>query len=934
MSRSFVAFLQRRASSLLAFTILFSFLSLDLPASAQPPADPPSPLQAQPPFVQVRDRITSFIDDEQTVTLRGNVHPLALAKYDAGAVAPDFPMDRMLLTLLPDPTQQDALNQLVDAQYNPESPYYHQWLTPEQYGERFGVSDADTAQIAAWLQGHGLEVEEVTAGRRSIVFSGTAAQVQEAFHTSIHTYKIGEEVHHANARDPEIPAALVQVVGGVVSLHDFHSAPTHGVIQKASSSADLTSGGSHYLAPADFAIIYDLVPLYQAAITGSGQSIAIVARSNINLADARQFRTTFGLPANDPQIIINGTDPGIWNSDEETEADLDVEWSGAVAKSATIKFVVSKSTNSSDGVDLSAQYIVNHNVAQVLSTSFGLCEAALGSSGNSFLNSLWQQAAAQGITVFVSSGDNGAAGCDSASAATATHGRGVNGLCSTPYSVCVGGNEFNDVSNPTLYWSASNSTGTLASALSYIPEVVWNESGPGAGLWASGGGASTVYAKPAWQAGTGVPADGKRDVPDVALTAAGHDGYLICQNGELYVVGGTSAASPSFAGVMALVTQNTAARQGNANVAFYSLAAKQRAGGASVFHDITSGNNSVPGQAGFNATAGYDQATGLGSIDGSVLVNHWADASVVPTFRATPSANSVSVTAGSNNSVTVNVTVSGGFNAAVAFSVTGLPSGVTAAFTPASLPAPGSGSSVLKLTATSAAIAGVYSATASAISGTTKQAMALSVTVAPAPTFTLASSATSISVSAGGSHTLTLTTTPNSTFDATVTLGVTGLPTGMTAQLLPASMVAAPGAGATTVTFSAASSVAPKSYSVTVTAVGGGVTQKQMLAVNVPGFSLTPSATSVTVSSTAVGTVRITTATVGGFDASVALSASGLPTGVTAGFSPQNVAAPGSGSSTLTLTKGSGATTGSYHFTVTATGASITQSTSIGLTVK
>jgi pseudomonalisin len=737
MSHPFPAPQPRRALSLslslsfLTLTIFLSFFSLDLPAQAQPPADPPSPLFMLPPSVQARDRITSFIDDDQRVTLRGNVHPLAAAQYDAGAVAPGFLMEHMLLTLLPDAAQQDALNQLLDAQHNPESPYYHQWLTPEQYGERFGISDADSAQVVGWLQDHDMEVEEVTAGRRSIVFSGAAAQVESAFHTQIHTYRIGYELHHANATDPEIPSALIQVVGGVVSLHDLHSEPMHGA--RRSPAPEFSSGGSYYLAPADFATIYDLVPLYEQSITGSGQSVAIVARSNIRLADARQFRTFFGLPANDPQIIVNGADPGIWNSNEETEADLDVEWAGAVARNATIKLVVSKSTNASDGVDLSAQYIVNHNLAPVMSTSFGLCEASLGSSGNRFLNSLWQQAAAQGITVLVSSGDDGAAGCDSAPAASATHGHGVNGLCSTPYSVCVGGTEFNDAANPSLYWSSSNAAGTQSSALSYIPETVWNESGPGAGLWASGGGASAIYAKPAWQAGTGVPADGRRDVPDVSLSAAGHDGYLIYQEGGLYVVGGTSAASPSFAGVMALVVQHTTARQGNANTAFYSLANKQRAGGASVFHDITKGNNSVPGQAGFNAAVGYDQATGLGSIDGSVLVNHWNDATVVPAFQATLSVSSLSVTAGSNagshNSLTLNVTVSGGFDAAVALSVTGLPSGVSAVFTPAKLSAPGSGSSVLKLTASSSVKAGVYSIIVSATSGSIRQQMPVSVTI-------------------------------------------------------------------------------------------------------------------------------------------------------------------------------------------------------------
>src|SRR5580693_9857039 len=268
MSRLSAASLDRRAFSFLTLTILFSLLSLNLPARAQSPSDPPSPLLAQSRFVQVNDRITSFIDDDQRVTLRGNVHPLALAQYDAGAVAPDFPMEHMLLSLLPDAAQQDALNQFVDAQYNPESPYYHQWLTPEQYGERFGISDSDTAEIVNWLQGHGMEVEEVTAGRRSIIFSGTAAQVQAAFHTQIHAYKIGNEVHHANVKDPEIPAALVQVLGGVVSLHDFHSEAMHGMVRKP--SPEFSSGGAYYLAPADFATIYDLGPLYQQGINGTG----------------------------------------------------------------------------------------------------------------------------------------------------------------------------------------------------------------------------------------------------------------------------------------------------------------------------------------------------------------------------------------------------------------------------------------------------------------------------------------------------------------------------------------------------------------------------------------------------------------------------------------------------------------------------------------
>ena len=694
MSRTIPASLRPLILSL-ALSIFFH------PVQAQPPA--------QTPFAQPSDRIVNFIDDDHRVPLRGNTHPLALARYDAGPVSSDFPMDHMLLNLLPDPAQQNALTQLLDAQHDPDSPSYHQWLTPEQFGERFGVSDSDLAQIVGWLAGHGLQVEEVTAGRRALIFSGAAAQVESAFHAPIHSYKIADQLHHANAIDPEIPAALAQVVGGVVSLHDFYSEPLYHNLRKLSPG--FTLGSSYYLAPPDFATIYNLVPLYQQSIDGTGESVAIVGRSNIKLADVRQFRASFGLPANDPQIVVNGPDPGIVSAGEETEADLDVEWSGAVARNAVIKFVVSKSTNSSDGVDLSAQYIVNHNLAPVMSTSFGLCEASLGSSGNSFLKALWQQAAAQGITVFVSSGDNGAAGCDSPSAPSATHGRAVNGLCSTPYSVCVGGTEFNDASNPSLYWSPTNAPITQASALSYIPEGVWNESARGYGLWSSGGGASSIYAKPSWQTGAGVPADNHRDVPDVSLSSAGHDGYLIYREGNLYVVGGTSAASPSFAGVMALVVQHTAARQGNANTVFYSLAAKQRAGAAAVFHDITTGSNTVPGLTGFNATTAYDQATGLGSIDASLLVSHWSDATApaTPAFQAALSANSLAVNTGSNNHLTIAITTTGAFNSIVAFSITGLPLGMSATFTPASLPAPGSGASLLKISAASIVKAGTYS---------------------------------------------------------------------------------------------------------------------------------------------------------------------------------------------------------------------------------
>ena len=697
----------------------------DVPATAQVSPDLPNLLFTTFAYAQPQDRVSGFVDDERRVTLRGNRHPLAIPRYDAGRVSPGYRMDRIVLTLQPDPAQLAALDELLEAQHDPDSPYYQQWLTPEQYGERFGVSESDAARVTDWLQAHGMQVEEVAPGRRSITFDGNAEQVNSAFHTEIHAYKIGGEVHHANASDPEIPAALASVIGGIVSLHDFRSAPMHNRARVL--APDFTNGGdSFYLAPGDFATIYDLGPLYQQSINGSGQAVAIVARSNIRLSDVRQFRTSFGLPANDPQIIVNGSDPGILSAGEETEADLDAEWAGAVARNSVIRFVVSKSTNSSDGTYLSAQYIVSHNLAPVMSMSFGLCESALGSSGNKFISSLWQQAAAQGITVFVSSGDSGAAGCDSASSSRASHGLAVNGLCSTPYSVCVGGTKLNDL-NSSLYWSPKNASGTQSSALSYIPEVAWNESSAVAGLWSSGGGASGIYGKPLWQSGTGVPADSRRDVPDVSFPSAGHDGYMIYQDGEVYVVGGTSAATPAFAGVMALIVQSSAARQGNANTSFYRLAAKQKAGGAAVFHDIVGGNNSVPGQTGFNTATGYDLVTGLGSIDALLLVNHWTDATIVPKFHVTASSNTLMVSAGSSTSLAMQVVVSNGFDARIAFSVSGLPTGVSATLTPAALPAPGVGGTILKLSANNGVKAGIHSMTVMATGGGVKQEVVLSV---------------------------------------------------------------------------------------------------------------------------------------------------------------------------------------------------------------
>lgn len=595
-----------------------------------------------------RPRISAVIDNDERILLTGNRHPQAIQANDRGAADGRLRMDRMILSLKTDSQQQQALHTLVADLHDRASPRFGQWLRPDQFARHFGLAEGDIEVISQWLQSQGFSIDEIPVGGQAIIFSGTVAQVRKAFHTDIRHYQIHGERHLANAAEPQIPAALADVVDGIVSLHDLRSRPMGKQIQAVPA---YTSGSTHYLAAADLQTIYNLKAVHSSGITGSGRSIAILGRTNVVLSDIQQFRSTMNLPASTPQVIINGSDPGLVSGDQG-ESDLDLEWAGASAPGATIKFVTSASTDSTDGIDLSAVYAVSNNVADVISLSYGQCEASMGSAAVTYFSNLWRQAAAQGMTVLVSSGDSGAAGCDSADLTTsATRTRGVNGLCSSPYATCVGGSQFADTANPSLYWSSTTKASDQSSALSYIPEVVWNESGSngGSGLWASGGGASLYFAKPAWQTTPGVPADGKRDVPDVSLTAAGHDGYLVyssdnsTQTQTMYVFAGTSASAPAFAGIVALIDQKTGYRQGNINPTLYGLASRQASNGApAYFHLITSGNNSVPGRSGYAASATnshYNQATGLGSVDGYVLINHWTDLLPASTTTVTSSAN-------------------------------------------------------------------------------------------------------------------------------------------------------------------------------------------------------------------------------------------------------------------------------------------------------
>jgi uncharacterized protein (TIGR03437 family) len=640
------------------------------------------------------NRVTTPVDNARRTALSGHRHPLARAEFDRGAVDSSLALASMTLTLKQSPSQQAELARLLAAQQDPSSPDYHHWLTPEEFADRFGASSDDIAKITNWLTAHGFKVTAVARGRNWISFSGTAGQATRAFGSEIHHYEVGGELHYASSTDPNIPAAFGTVVQNIRGLNDFRMKPMlkpHGAIPASTEQPLYTSptSGNHYLAPDDFATIYDIKPLYNAGINGSGQKLVVAGQTQINISDIEQFRSRFNLPANDPQVMLvpNTQDPGVSQSDL-AEADLDLELSGATAPNASILFLYS------NDVMNAVQYAIDQNLAPVISISYGSCEPETPASDALTFQQWAQQGNAQGITWVAASGDSGGADCvsqDSNNDGEAS----VDVPASIPEVTGVGGTEFSEGTGQ--FWGSTNNTNS-GSAFGYIPETVWNDSTPG-NPGASGGGASVIFAKPSWQTGPGVPNNSARNVPDLSLTSsADHDGFLVITGGQLQVYGGTSVASPSFAGIVTLLNQYVVTKGiqsspglGNINLKLYPLA--QSAAGA--FHDTTVGNNIVtvtcgararnctPGSYGFNAGVGYDQATGLGSIDVSSFFTAWSGGSV-SSPRATPSvmvtAAAASITTSGSTSVTATVASSNGGTptGTVSFSYNGVGLGTAA----------------------------------------------------------------------------------------------------------------------------------------------------------------------------------------------------------------------------------------------------------------
>ncbi|MGP8270099.1 MAG: protease pro-enzyme activation domain-containing protein [Terracidiphilus sp.] len=706
-------------------------------------------------------RITANVDESLLTTLKGNVPQRARAQYDQGEAPGSTQMTHMRLVLQRSSQQQAALDVYLSELQDKSSPNYHKWLTPAEFGKLYGPADSDVVALVAWLESHGLKLEAVSLGRTTIAFGGTVGQVEEAFHTTIHSFTVNGEQFFSNTTDPQIPQALTPVVKGVANLNTIRPKPqfergSEGKFNPQSKRLEPangptptlteTSGGDFlWIVPGDAATIYDTPNSYNAnfsggtSYNGAGVNIGIGGAATILASIVESYRETFlgnstspifnyCTSSNSCSSVAGG---GYNNKDNADEAYIDTELSGGIAPGAAIYYYASADLTT--GIEAA----IDANVIDIFSLSFGDCESDMGASGNAQLNSIWEQAAAQGIAVAVSTGDSGSAGCDDDNTqTTANGGLQVSGFASTPYNIAVGGTDFYALKNSFTTYVTTGNEGTSGNnydyyrtALKYIPESTWNDSTTnnttisanvtstnsdpeGANIVAGSGGVSSVYSKPSWQTGTGVPADGKRDLPDVSLMSGdGNDsaGWLVCtddpttyqgqtvtedcetqSDGYFFFAGygGTSTAAPTFAGILALVEQKTGGRLGQAAAQLqelYNLSNGSHA--SSIFHDVTVGNNSVPCfsgspdcvqnaaghyfESGYNTTVGYDLATGLGSVDATQLVNYWSSlsGSMAANVNANPTPNpvttvealsvQVSVTGGSGTA-TGTVTLSGG----------------------------------------------------------------------------------------------------------------------------------------------------------------------------------------------------------------------------------------------------------------------------------
>jgi subtilase family serine protease len=870
-------------------------------------------------FAAQADRITAPINSSQHIALAKSLHPMAQPQFDQGAVDPSLELSYVTLVIAPSPSQQLALNQLLAQQQDRRSPNFHKWLTPEQYASRFGLSPNDISKITGWLQAQGLTVLTVARARNSIIFSGTAAQIQSAFNTEIHNYAIKGEKHIANSTQVMLPAGLSGVVTQIRGLTDFHPKPMnvralHGAAvprPRYTTTIPGDSGPSYFVAPGDIATIYDIKPLYTAAtpIDGTGQKLAIVGQTDVYLADINDFRSGFnlnpitGCTTNASNVITScnstyfqyiavGSDPGTpYLCGDLSEADLDIEWSGATARNAQIIYVnapviwnANCTSGSGPGVNAALAYVIDNVTAPVVSMSYGLCELEAES-----LETELQQASMEGITVLNSSGDSGSATCDGNPATNnppftaATQGLSVSYPASSPQVTGVGGTAIPLADFSSAFWGPGNDTNG-GSALSTLvgQEILWNDDeafaqfclsdptnlfctqggSPAVPHWAAitsaqtaqediwisigGGGVSNCFnetaggictsgfPQPAYQTGITIPGltspqSTYRFVPDVSLLASPNfPGYILCtpQNevggsstastcaapggisGAIdnfnSLIGGTSASSPIFAGIVTLMNQYLGGSGlGPINPTLYSIAATPSNG---AFHPISSGTNDVYCQAGmpagqpadvicpsaalfgFNASAsdattGYNLVAGLGSVDVNALAIAWK-ATLDPDFALSASPlTPASIPAGQSATSTLTITaIAGSVGTVVNFSpgnCTGLPSGATCSFSPSSVTFDGATPATTTLTVSTLGNVAPSGPTTISITPTSSPATTTTVSLTVAATnqaFTLNTTATTFPVAAGGTAPVNVTVMGSGTPTSFVTNGVTALP--------------------------------------------------------------------------------------------------------------------------------------------------------------
>jgi subtilase family serine protease len=775
----------------------------------------------------VAPRIRSEIGSSEQATLKGSLHPWAQAKFDAGRVPADSKLNGISMVFNRTAAQQADLDALIAAQQNPSSPLYHQWLTPEQFAARYGMAESDLNKVEGWLEQQGFSVESVARSRNLIRFSGTVGQVERAFSTQMHYYTIGAVRHFAPSSELTLPAAIASTVEAVRNLNDFRPRANVVLNKNLRGRPSFTSSqtGNVYFSPGDIATVYNIKTLSNSGANGTGQTIAVVGQSAISVSDIEAFQNAANLTVKDPtQVLMPGTGTSAFSSGDETESDLDLEWSGAIAPGADIFFVYTGSSQNYGTFD-ALQYAIDEKIANILTVSYGACEPELGGST---LESTFQQATAQGQTIIAASGDSGSTACFEGTNVTnpplATQEEiAVNYPASSPYVTGMGGTEISSANSAYEtagdgYWAAEGSSDIISSALQYIPEVAWNDDASGCGtsdcLSASGGGASTLFTKPSWQTGVpGIPADGKRDVPDIAIySSPNYPGYLYCTSdtsawvsgqvascnsgfrdsstNDLTVAGGTSFAAPIFAGMLAIINQKAGyiAGQGLINPTLYSLASKS-ATYASAFYDTKTGNNDCTAGStycaqttGFSAGVGYDQVTGLGSVNLAQLAAAWpansgTTAGLIGT-TTTITASSSSPNANATDTFTITVAAASG-TAAPTGTVTLQIDGGTAnggTTTTVAVTASTASGTATGTYQTSFSTAGTHQIIAQYPIGTTFAASAgvVQVTVAGTTSGTgsiaLSASPSTLAVSQGSSGTETLTVTPAGGYTGTVIL--------------------------------------------------------------------------------------------------------------------------------------------------------------------